>query len=145
MSLKNRLTAAVYEQLRNPDSLLVTSIVNAESCDSLYNIMWKNTSLSGGFALTSVGVDYLVEVLKLKHWAIDVDVTQVTSSDILLLERYMLTPFYLTKLDGRTKSRVLIVFDEQIATQIILYGGNLRHFLQAQDAASGRAVTDSKN
>lgn len=136
MNHKHRLTVAVYEALRNPDGLVFNH--NFSGADDLFKAIWKNTSTNGGMALTSLGCEYFINLLELEYW--DFAVETNTSATILMMERYMTTPYYLTM--GKSKNhRNLILFDESVATQLILYGNDLKSFLLAQDSASDRPIT----
>lgn len=136
MNPKYRLTVAVYEALRNPSGVVFSH--NFNGIDDLFKSIWKNTSHSNGMALTALGVEYLINLLDLQHW--DFSVAATTSADILMMERYMTSPYYLTV--GKSKNhRNLILFDETVATQLILYNNDLKLFLRAQDSASDRPIT----
>lgn len=137
MNHKQRLTVAVYQELRDPSGVL-TYVHDAESTDDVFKTMWKNTSLTGGMALTDLGVQYLVEILDLAHWQFSVDIN--TSAVILMMERYMTTPYYLTSKKSKHHCN-LVLFCENTATQLILYNNDLQAFLRAQDIASARPVT----
>ena len=136
MNPKHRLTVAVWNALRDPDILLHR--FNHEGIDKLFKAMWKNPSVSGGMALTSLGCEYFINLLDLQHWSFAVETN--TSATILMMERYMTTPYYLTM--GKSKNhRNLILFDESVATQLILYGNDLKSFLLAQDGTSDRPIS----
>ena len=135
MNHKHRLTVAVYEALRNPDGVVFDH--SFDGADNLFKAMWKNTSVTGGMALTSLGCEYFINLLDLQHW--DFAVETNTSGVILMMERYMSTPYYLTMGKGKNY-RNLILFDESVATQLILYGNDLECFLRAQDSASDRPI-----
>lgn len=135
MNPKHRLTVAVYEILT--DSNGVAYDPKFVAVDDLFKAMWKNTSTNSGMALTGLGCDYLINLLDLEHW--DFVVETNTSATILMMERYMTLPYYLTM--GKSKNhRNLILFDETVATQLILYGNDLKAFLLAQDSSSNRPV-----
>ena len=135
MNHKHRLTVAVYEALKNPDGVIFNHSFGG--VDDLFKAMWKNTSLTGGMALTSLGVEYLINLLELNHW--DFSVETSTSATILMMERYMTSPYYLTM--GKSKNhRNLILFSETVATQLILYNNDLKSFLTAHDSASDRPI-----
>jgi hypothetical protein len=89
-------------------------------------------------ALTNLGCEYFITLLELQHW--DFAVETNTSAVILMMERYMTSPYYLTMGKGKNH-RNLILFDETVATQLILYNNDLKLFLQAQDSASDRPIT----
>lgn len=134
---KYRLTVSLYEALRNPDGVIAAA-PGLASVDDLFKVVWKNTSLTGGMALTETGLKHFVKTLGLAHWGFSVEIA--TSATILMMERYMTTPYFL--ISGRVvKQREnLVLFSENVATQLILYGNDLKTFLEAQDNASERPV-----
>jgi hypothetical protein len=136
MNPKHRLTVAVWNALRDPDGVVFNH--GFGGIDDLFKAIWKNTSVSGGMALTSLGCEYFINLLELEYWSFAVETN--TSATILMMERYMTTPYHLTM--GKSKNhRNLILFDESVATQLILYGNDLKSFLLAQDSASDRPIS----
>jgi hypothetical protein len=136
MNLKYRLTIAVYETLKDPNGVVFHH--NFNNIDELFKSIWKNTSSAGGMALTTLGLEYFINLLKLQYW--DFTVLDVVSADLLMMERYMTSPYSLVPSKSK-HYRNLILFDETVATQLVLYGGDLKLFLAAQDSASDRPVT----
>ena len=119
---KYRLTVAIYEALRNPDGVVHPAALDSPGPDELFKTIWKNTSHNNGLALTATGLEYFIKLLQLEHW--DFAVETNTSATILMMERYMTSPYYLTMGKG-TKHKKLILFDESVATQLILYGNEI--------------------
>ena len=142
MNLKYKLTLAVYREISDPDGLHFSDpdddAYYGSNIDTLFKSMWRNTSPTGGLALTTTGLTHLSSILKLKKWELDVDASAITSADILMLERYMTTPFFL--IYPYSKKHNFIVFDESLVAQLMLYGNDLKLFLQAHDSASNRPV-----
>ena len=129
MNLKYKLTSSVYDSKKH----------KYKDLSSLFVAMWKNTSIHGGLALTVTGFECLADTLDLAHWTISIDEKDITTSgDLLMLERYMTVPFYFHyRLKQKSK---LVVFDESVAAQLILYGNNLKLFLQSHDSASNNPI-----
>ncbi len=141
MNLKHQIAVEIYNTLQDSVFTMSTRVgsVKLDNTDSIFKATWKNTAYSGGFALTEVGVELLIDVLKLQHWVLDVQVLNPTSGDILMLERYVNAPFY-AKFNQRGKGK-FTVFDQSIASQILLYGNDLKLFLKSYDYASAVPIT----
>jgi hypothetical protein len=133
MSLKHRLTVSLSEVLNNG----ISRVVNYD-LDQLYSQLWKNPGQRGGMALTEFGFQQLSTRLHLEFWSVEIDDSSFTSADVIRLNRYLQVPYYLQLKNSRPigKKPVIIVFSETIATQLILYGGNLKQFLEAHDIGS---------
>lgn len=92
----------------------------------LYWSVWYNTRPNGGFRLTNFGYKSLVNDLNLKNWEIKFKNKQpITSGDLVKLDRYIRIPYFLYK-DS------IVIFDGNIASQLILYDGDIHQFLKAQ-------------
>jgi hypothetical protein len=90
--------------------------------------MWRNIREDGGYRLTERGFEWLVE-LGLKPYTIKLDQeshkTSVTTGSILLgLDRYLKAPYFL-------KNGKLSIFDDSISTQLLLYGGDIKAYIEA--------------
>lgn len=142
MNLKYKLTLAVYREMSDPDGLHFSDpdddAYYVGNIDTLFKSMWRNTNPTGGLALTVTGVSHLTNILKLKRWDLEVDASAITSADLLMLERYMTTPFFLSY--PYSKKKNFVIFDESLVAQLMLYGNDLKLFLQAHDSASNRPV-----
>ena len=136
MNHKHRLTVAVYEALRNPDGVVFSA--GFDGIDGLFKTMWKNTSLTAGMALTDVGLGYLIKLLELEHWTFAAP--GIVSADLVMMERYMTTPYHLVPQRNKDQKN-LVLFDSSTASQLLLYGSDLKQFLRAHDTASKRPVT----
>src|SRR6056297_167388 len=95
--------------------------------------IWKNTANKTSMQVTEMGYSILKFSMEKPLWEFELD--EINSYDILKLDRYMPGPYYLN-----SKQKILCVFDENIATQLLLYGGDVRTFLDAQDGVSERPV-----
>ena len=134
MHPKYRLTIAVYNELVAQQKLPKSSY----SIDEVFKSIWKTSNTSHGMALTQVGLVYLRDILDLAHWNFSIEVN--TSGTILMMERYMTSPYYL--IPKRSNSHTnLILFDEIVAAQLMLYGNDLKAFLLAQDSASDNPIS----
>lgn len=106
-----------------------TSLGLAEnSFDSIYINMWRNIREDGGYRLTERGLEWLVEI-GLKPYTIKLDLNDgkgnVTSGSILLgLDRNLKAPYFL-------KGGKLSIFDDSISAQLLLYGGDIRSYIEA--------------
>lgn len=138
MSLKHQLTVAVYTQI-GADGIGYTHARGISSIDDLFIQMWKNTGINRGMALTGYGLECLVNVIELENWAIDVDTKNIRSADLIMLDRYMLYPYYFFYPSTRKKKN-LVLFNESTVAQLILYSNDLKLFLDAHDSASEHPV-----
>jgi hypothetical protein len=136
MNLKYRLTVEIYHALHDPDGVVFHH--NHSTVDNLFKAVWKNTAHSSGMGLTSTGVEYLTNLLKLQYW--DFVAEPTTSANLLMMDRYMTSPYYLSHNKGKNH-RNLILFDEEVAAQLILFGKDLTLFLKAHDGASDKPIT----
>lgn len=138
MSLKHKLTIAVYNQI-SVDGIGYTHARGLSSIDDLFIQMWKNTGINRGMALTGYGLECLVNVLSLKSWEIDVDTKNIRSADLIMLDRYITSPYYFFYPSTR-KRKNLVLFEESIVAQLMLYNNDLKLFLDAHDSASNSPV-----
>lgn len=98
------------------------------SFDTVYVHMWRNIREDGGYRLTERGYEWLVE-LGLKPYGIRLDQdnhkTNVTTGNILLgLDRHLKAPYFL-------KNGKLSIFDDSISAQLLLYGGDIKLYIDA--------------
>ena len=133
-NLKYRLTCAVFNKMRDPDSLL-TNDSDPRTFHYYLNEIWFDPDLQGGQRLKRIGVTYLVEILELENW--DIEIAGSRSINFLLLSRHMNTPYYLLE---RGQKVWIKLFDESVVTQLILYGNDLNSWLDAMDAGSAKPV-----
>ena len=138
MSLKHKLTVAVYNQI-SVDGIGYAHAQGLSSIDDLFIQMWKNTGINRGMALTGYGLECLVNVLELKSWEIDVDTKNIRSADLIMLDRYMTSPYYFFYPSTR-KRKNLVLFEESTVAQLMLYNNDLKLFLDAHDSASDSPV-----
>ena len=121
MNLKHQLTVKIYQQLEDNEKPAI---------DNLFSSVWKNTNHVNGLALTKTGLNYLVDLLNLEQWKFSIP--EITSGDVVMMDRYMIYPYYLVSQKTKTHKN-LIIFDESTATQLVLYNNNLRLLLSAYD------------
>jgi len=98
------------------------------SFDSIYINMWRNIREDGGYRLTERGYEWLSD-LGLKPYCIKLDYdthkTHVTTGNILLgLDRHLKAPYFL-------KNGKLNIFDDSISAQLLLYGGDIKSYIEA--------------
>jgi len=118
MDLKRKLAFDVCSYLGLTDN----------SFDSVYLNMWRNIREDGGYRLTERGHEWLNELgLKCHTIKLDYDShkTNVTTGNILLgLDRHLKAPYFL-------KGGKLSIFDDSISTQLLLYGGDIKAYIEA--------------
>ena len=136
MSLKYKLTAKVFESVKSKSSFYNVEV--------LFMQMWHSSNTNTGYSLTKFGLDCLVKELKLQHWTVNISLEKVSSAEIIMLSRYMKTPFFQHKFNRHTDNRKLVVFDENIAAQLVLFGGDIQLFLEAQDNVSNNPVKKNR-
>lgn len=107
--------------------------VNIENPAELNKQVWKNLFKKSSMQVTEFGYCILRYGLEKPCW--DFHLEEINSYDVLKLERYLSCPFYLN-----TAKRTLSVFGDSIAAQLLLYGNDIRTFLDAQDGVSDRPV-----
>lgn len=94
------------------------------SLDSVYCNMWRNIRPDGGMRLTNQGNEWLRE-MKIKPYTIQLTDETIQSGAILLgLDRFLKAPYFL-------KGKRLSIFDDNFSTQLLLYGGDLKTYLDA--------------
>ena len=99
--------------------------------ESLHNKIWRNIRSDGGYRLTPFGLTFLDD-LELKSWKIKIKNTQANAGNIMLaMDRFLKSPYHVD-----TKGAMLTIFDGDLATQILLYDGDLGAFLAAQQGLS---------
>ena len=94
------------------------------SFDTVYLHMWRNIREDGGYRLTERGYEWLNE-LGLKAYTIKLENDNVKTGNILLgLDRHLKAPYFL-------KNGKLSIFDDSISTQLLLYGGDIKAYIDA--------------
>lgn len=99
------------------------------SFDTIYINMWRNIREDGGYRLTEKGFEWLNE-MGLKCYTITLSTNPHSSPDIktgnilLSLDRQLKAPYFI-------KNNKLSIFDDSICTQLILYGGDIKAYLEA--------------
>lgn len=90
-------------------------------------VWWKNPrqKVKGGMGLTKEGFEAF-KAAEIKNYRIKFEENLHFDNNIILsLDKIIPWPFYITHKD-------IYVFDESTAIQIILFGGNVKKFLQAK-------------
>lgn len=107
--------------------------VNVNNLADLSKQIWKNLFKASSMQVTEFGCYILRYGLEKPCW--DIQLNEINSYDVLKLERYLSGPFFLN-----TAKKTLTIFDDSIAAQLLLYGNDIRTFLDAQDGVSDRPV-----
>jgi hypothetical protein len=98
------------------------------SFDSIYLNMWRNIREDGGYRLTERGYEWLHELGLKSHLitlANDNSKQELRTGNILLsLDRYLKAPYFI-------KNNKLNIFDDSISTQLLLYGGDIKAYIDA--------------
>lgn len=135
MEIKSKITLEIHEFLKQYPLFKYRGkpLWNAQNMSDLNKQIWKNLSQARSMQTTELGY-YLVRYgLERPCW--DFELEEISGYDILKLDRYMQTPFYLD-----SKKRMLCIFDDAVAAQLMIYGNDVRSFLDAQDGVSDRPV-----
>lgn len=99
-----------------------------KNLDAFHNQIWRNIRPEGGFRLTQFGHEVL-ESIGIKSWTIKIKNTPTnTGSTLLAMDRFLDKPYYV---DNRRHN--IIVYDGDLATQLLLYDGDLANFLAAHN------------
>jgi hypothetical protein len=85
---------------------------------------WKNPTNANSLSLTLTGLQFVKSVLKLQSYEFALS-EELTNHHLLQLERVFKGMYYLLK---RQK---LIVFEEEEATMLTLYGNDLQGYLES--------------
>ena len=95
--------------------------------ESLYNQIWRNLVPTGGYRLTKFGFEVLAEI-GYPHWHVKIKNTDTkTGATLLAMDRYLDSPYFVTN-KGQD---LLHLFSEEVATQLMMYDGDLAAFLAA--------------
>jgi hypothetical protein len=99
------------------------------SFDSVYLNMWRNIREDGGFRLTDHGFQWLSE-MGIKSHSITLPtqnntLLEIKTGNVLLgLDRHLKAPYHI-------RNNKLNIFDDSISTQILLYGGDIKAYIDA--------------
>jgi len=126
MGLKHQLAIAVARALGDSTSV-----------DQIFRSMWHNPGKEHGLRLTEFGLVALREKLNKPHYKLTLSSPDISSVDIIRLERFFSQPYYYAR---KGKDCNMYLFDGDIATQLMLYNGDLGRFLDAWDTMSPRPV-----
>ena len=98
--------------------------LNERSLESVYVTMWRNIRPEGGMRLTNQGNEWLRD-MGIKPYTINLTDETIQSGAILLgLDRFLKAPYFL-------KGKRLSIFDDNFSTQLLLFGGDLKAYLDA--------------
>lgn len=118
MELKRKLAFDVLTSLGLSDN----------SFDSIYLHMWRNIREDGGYRLTERGNDWLAELGLKSHTIIlsrNNNKFDAKTGNILLgLDRHLKAPYFI-------KNDKLSIFDDSISTQLLLYNGDIKAYIDA--------------
>ena len=92
------------------------------SAQDLRYQIWLNPTDNNSLRLSLEGYRFLVQEVKLKTYKFEL-LEPLTNKNLLQLERYFQGMYYLQK------NQVIVVFDEQEATMLTLYGNDLKSYL----------------
>ena len=101
------------------------------SFDTVFVQMWRNIRDDGGYRLTDQGNEWLRE-LGMKSYVIplppdnSLTASLHTGSILLGLDRKLKAPYHL-------KNKRLSIFDDSISVQLLLFGGDLKAYIDAND------------
>lgn len=126
MGLKHQLAIAVAKKLGD-----------SASADQIFRSMWRNPGKAHGLRLTEFGLVALREKLGKPCFKIALISPDISSVDIIRLERFFTQPYYYAR-EGKDCN--MYMFDPDVATQLMLYSGDLARFLDAWDTMSARPV-----
>lgn len=99
------------------------------SFDSVYLNMWRNIREDGGYRLTDNGHTWLTEVgMKAYTIPLPKEANQLptlrTGNALLSLDRHLKAPYHI-------KNNKLSIFDDDISAQLLLYGGDIKAYFEA--------------
>jgi hypothetical protein len=117
--------------------------------DRLHWKIWKRPYGPNGYRLTEFGYIALERILKIQCWRIPLNVTNssISSQDILRLDRHLTSPFFISTTPAHRwgtynptapeeSPYTFITFEESVAGQLLLYGNDLKYYLEALDIGS---------
>lgn len=163
-SLKNKLSLELkdkIDRLSSEDSMKQLldyhNLINIP-IDRLHWKLWKKPYGPYGYRLTEFGYIALERILKIQCWRIPLNVTNssISSQDILRLDRHLTSPFFISTIPAQRwgfmntqpgqrwafnptaeeSPYTFITFEESVAGQLLLYGNDLKYYLEALDIGS---------
>ena len=90
--------------------------------------LWNNPTDDLSLSLTLYGYKFVSNELKLRQYTFDLS-KPLTNGNILQLERYFPSMYFMLNLRKK-----IIVFEEQEATMLALYGGDLHSYLDSLES-----------
>lgn len=100
--------------------------VRQAEIDQHYITWWHNIRDTGGYRLRDQGYKWLKDILTLEHWNFDIKDQKLTYQTILEMDRHIECPYYLNR-----KGTQLVLFGDEPATLLTLYGGDVKAFLES--------------
>lgn len=94
--------------------------------DMHYLSWWHNIRDDGGLRLTDKGHDWLSNKLVLDSWTFNLKDQNITYQTILDMDRHIDCPYWLNR-----RGTSIIVFGDEVATILTLYGGDIKLFLES--------------
>ena len=95
---------------------------------AIRNKIWYNPSIETSFRLRPYGVGFLENVAKIPAYTVKLQSHVINNKHLLLLERVFTSAYCL--FDIFLKNARIVVFDDSIATMLLLMDGNLDRFLE---------------
>lgn len=96
-----------------------------KNLSEFYSQIWRNVRPDGGLRVTPYGADIL-EKIGLKSWPVKIKNTSRSGHTVLNMDKHLDSPYFF---DNRKNQ--LVVYSEELATQLYLYDGDLHAFLDA--------------
>jgi hypothetical protein len=91
-----------------------------------YLSWWHNIRDDGGLRLTDRGYDWLDSKLGLEHWSFNLKTQNITYQTVLDMDRHIDCPYWMNR-----RGTNIIVFGDEVATMLTLYGGDIKLFLES--------------
>ena len=100
-------------------SNLINSFPDAPDLDQALNTWWVNLREGGGLRLSEIGYQIFCNKLEFDSYTYDIDLAVLTPKNLILLDRYLTCPYYLT---GSRKNSRLVLFGSKEAMMAALHG-----------------------
>jgi hypothetical protein len=100
--------------------------VSQKEIDKHYLTWWHNIRDTGGYRLRDQGYKWLKDILDLEHWSFNLTDQNITYQTILEMDRHIECPYWLNR-----KATTIVLFGDEPATLLTLYGGDIKSFLDA--------------
>jgi|11BtaG_2_1085332.scaffolds.fasta_scaffold01279_11 hypothetical protein len=102
--------------------------------EEAYQTVWHNIRQNGGLRLTQQGCIFLVDVVQLEYFEIDLKEISVSNRFLIDLDRFIKCPYYLqsgrtSMMNGRFKK--ILLFDKKVYFALTMYNNDFEKFLNA--------------